>query len=187
MHAVILSDFAVPSGGAQTVAIESALALADAAVEVTFIHSIDGEDERLDRPSIRRIALGFKDVWALSAAKGAIKGVWNLAAARKLSAALAPLAKSGTILHLHQWTRAFSPSILKVLLASGMPLAVTAHDYFLSCPNGVYYRFEHEAPCALSPLSLRCLAANCDPRSFAHKAVRVARSFATVKAIAEKD
>jgi glycosyltransferase involved in cell wall biosynthesis len=187
MHAVIFSDFAVPSGGAQKVAIESAVALADAGVKVTLIHSIEGEDERLDHPSIRRVALGCKDVWKLSAAKGAIKGVWNVAAARKLAAILPPLAQGGdTVLHLHQWTRAFSPSILKVLLASRMPLAVTAHDYFLSCPNGVYYRFEREAPCALTPLSLRCLVANCDPRSFAHKGVRVARSFATARAIARK-
>jgi glycosyltransferase involved in cell wall biosynthesis len=67
-----------------------------------------------------------------------------------------------------------------------MPLAVTAHDYFLSCPNGVYYRFEQEAPCALDPLSWRCLAANCDPRSYAHKAVRVARGFATERAMARR-
>jgi glycosyltransferase involved in cell wall biosynthesis len=63
---------------------------------------------------------------------------------------------------------------------------VTAHDYFLSCPNGVYYRFEREAPCSLKPLSLSCIAAGCDPKSYAHKAVRVARSFATRSAIARK-
>jgi glycosyltransferase involved in cell wall biosynthesis len=188
MHAVILSDFAVPSGGAPKVAIESAMALADAGVGVTFIHAIEGADPRLEHASIRRIGFGFKDVWELSAAKGAVRGVWNGAAARKLAAVLSPLRQAGgTVLHLHQWTRAFSPSIFKVLVASGMPLAVTAHDYFLSCPNGVYYRFEREAPCTVRPLSLSCLSANCDARSFAHKTVRVARSFATARAIAGKD
>ncbi|MFI4996914.1 MAG: glycosyltransferase family 4 protein [Hyphomicrobiales bacterium] len=188
MKAVILSDFAVPSGGAPKVAIESALALADAGVAVTFVHSVEGEDGRLDRPSIRRVGLGLKDVWELSPAKGAVKGIWNREASRRLSEILPPLGKGGqTVLHLHQWTRAFSPSIVEPLLASGMPLAVTAHDYFLSCPNGVYYRFEHEAPCALKPLSLHCLAAGCDPRSYAHKAVRVARGFATRAAISGKE
>ncbi len=188
MKAVILSDFAVPSGGAPKVAIESALALADAGVAVTFIHSIEGEDERLDHPSIRRVGLGLKDVWELPAVKGAMNGIWNRAAARGLAALLPPARERGqTVLHLHQWTRAFSPSILEPLLASGMPLAVTAHDYFLSCPNGVYYRFERERPCAVTPLSPRCLAAPCDPRSYAHKAVRLARGFATRSAIAKKD
>ena len=187
MKAVILSDFAVPSGGAQKVAVESALALAEAGVEVTLLHSIAGEDPRLDRPGIQRLALGLKDVWELPAVEGARLGIWNRAAAARLAAMLPSLAEGGaTVLHLHQWTRAFSPAILPPLLASGMPLAVTAHDYFLSCPNGVYYRFEREAPCALRPLSLSCLAAGCDPRSRAHKAVRVLRGFATRGAIKSK-
>jgi glycosyltransferase involved in cell wall biosynthesis len=188
MRAVILCDFGRPTGGAQKVAIESALALADAGVSVTFIHSIEGEEERLAHPAIERITLKLKDVWELPAAEAAIAGIWNRAAARQLSEVLRRLPKDRmTILHLHQWTRAFSPSILGVLLASGMPLAVTAHDYFLGCPNGVYYRFERETPCTLKPLSLSCLAAACDPRSYAHKAIRVARSFATKAAISGKD
>src|SRR5580704_12486424 len=109
MKAVILSDFAVPSGGAPKVAIESALALADAGVAVTFVHAIDGEDGRLDaHPAIRRVGLGLKDVWELSPAKGAMRGIWNKAAAAKLSEVLAALGRDkGTVLHLHQWTRAF--------------------------------------------------------------------------------
>jgi glycosyltransferase involved in cell wall biosynthesis len=188
MRSVILSDFGVPTGGAQKVAIESALALAEAGVSVTFIHSIEGEDKRLDHPSIERVSLNMKDVWELPAAQAAMTGIWNRAAARQLAEILPPLRQGGiTVLHLHQWTRAFSPSILRVLLGSGMPLVVTAHDYFLSCPNGVYYRFEHEAPCRLKPLSAACLVAACDPRSYAHKAIRVARSFATRAAISGKE
>jgi glycosyltransferase involved in cell wall biosynthesis len=134
------------------------------------------------------VALGLDDVWALSAVKGAVKGIWNGAAAKKLAALLPTLRQDGeTVLHLHQWTRSLSPSAFGALLGSGMPLAVTAHEYFLACPNGVYYRFEQEAPCGLEPLSLRCMTAACDPRSFAHKAVRVARGLKLRGAIAERD
>ena len=145
---------------------------------VTFIHAIAGHDARLDHSAITRIGLDFPDVWTLPAAKAAVAGIWNRAAARKLAFHLAALPRDGqTLLHLHQWTRALSPSVFKPLLACGLPLAVTAHDYFLACPNGVYYRFEQQKPCALKPLSLGCLTARCDPKSFAHKTIRVARSF----------
>jgi len=42
MRAIILADFAVPSGGAQRVALESARALADAGVGVTYVHAASG-------------------------------------------------------------------------------------------------------------------------------------------------
>ncbi len=78
---------------------------------------------------------------------------------------LAGLPPGPVVIHLHQWTRAFSPAILPVLFGTGLPVAITLHDYFLACPNGVYYRFDRAEPCTLTPLSARCVAAPCDPRS----------------------
>lgn len=184
MHVVVLSDFAQPSGGAQKVAVESARALAAAGASVSFIHTIAGADERLDHPRINRVCLDLPDVWSLPAQAAAARGVWSFAAARKLRAVVAGLDRGQpTALHLHQWSRAFSPAVFPVLQRSRLPLAVTAHDYFIACPNGVYYRFNREEPCGLQPLSLGCIAAACDPRSPAHKAVRVARSLATAAAL----
>src|SRR5215207_301381 len=66
---------------------------------------------------------------------------------------------------------------------NGLPVAITLHDYFLACPNGVYYRFDRAEPCTLAPLSVRCVAAPCDPRSYAHKVVRVLGTALTRRAI----
>jgi glycosyltransferase involved in cell wall biosynthesis len=41
----------------------------------------------------------------------------------------------------------------------------------------MYFDFGREQPCTRQPLSLRCAAAACDARSYAHKAVRLARQF----------
>lgn len=177
MRIVILADFAVANGGAPKVAIESARALAEAGRPVTFIHAVghDG-DPRLDHPGIDRVGLGFSDVWDLPRARGVAAGLWNAAAAQRLAAILSGLPRDQTVLHLHQWTRAFSPSIFPVLTGSGHPLVITLHDYFLACPNGVYYRFEKDRPCDVRPMSIACLTAPCDPRNSFLKAIRTMRT-----------
>lgn len=178
MRVVILADVAAPTGGAPKVALESARALAEAGANVTYLHSIGSEgDPRLDHPRIERVGLGFPDVWDRPAIVGAAAGIWNPSAAAAAARYLDGLRhERDVVLHLHQWTRGFSPSILPRLLGSGRPLAITAHDYFLACPNGVYYRFDRDEPCGLVPLSAGCVAAPCDPRSRLHKVVRVLRT-----------
>lgn len=179
MHIVVLAEFAVASGGAEKVAVESARGLAEAGVDVTYVQAIDGPaDPLLDHPRIARITLGNADVWSRPAWSAALSGIWHAEAARRLRRALDALPVPADLVHLHQWTRSLSPSIWPVLLARGTPLVVTLHDYFLACPNGVYYRFDRQAPCALAPLSGACLAAPCDPKSALHKVIRVGRSLA---------
>ena len=185
MRVVVIADFAEPSGGAQAVAIQSALALASRGVAVTYLHGVPGPvDGRLRASNVDLVSLDLADVWSLPAARAALDGIWNRKAAARLAAALSTLPPGPTILHLHQWTRSLSPSALPALLRAGPPVVVTLHDYFMACPNGVYYRFERDQPCSVRPLSAACLLAPCDPRSAAHKAVRVLRSAATRAAIA---
>lgn len=179
MHVVILAEFAAASGGAEKVAVESARGLAEAGARVTYVQAVDGPvDPLLDHPRLHRVALSLPDVWSLPAWRGAATGVWNGEAARRLAAVLDALPVPADCLHLHQWSRAFSPAVLPVLRARPAPTVLTLHDYFLACPNGVYYRFDRAEPCALPPMSASCLTAPCDPKSRLHKAVRVARAAA---------
>lgn len=185
MHVLILADFGHPGGGAERVALDSASALAEAGAQVTFVHAVGEADATApSHPRIRRIGLGLADVWERPVWRAAAEGVWNREAARRLAATLAGLPSPPDVIHLHQWTRGLSPAVFPVLFRTGLPLAVTLHDYFVACPNGVYYRFDTGRPCALVPLSAACLAAPCDPRSSLHKLVRVARSVATRRALA---
>ncbi|MFL5076381.1 MAG: glycosyltransferase [Microvirga sp.] len=184
MRVVVIADFADAGGGAQRVALESARALAEAGVAVTYVHAVgESGTAALGHPLIEDIGFGLPDVWDQPAAQAARSGIWNGRAAARLKRVLAGLPPGPAVIHLHQWTRAFSPAILPVVFASGAPVAITLHDYFLACPNGVYYRFDKAEPCTLVPLLARCVAAPCDPRSYAHKAVRVLRTALTRRAI----
>lgn len=180
MRIVIVADFAEGNGGAPAVAITSAVALAGRGVAVSYLHGVRGPaDPRLAAAGVDVVPLDLVDVWDLPSAQGAAAGIWNRRAAARLSAALARLPSGPQVLHLHQWTRSLSPAVFPVLLGSGHPLVVTLHDYFLACPNGVYYRFDREEPCRLVPLSPGCAVAPCDPRSGLHKSIRLLRAAAT--------
>jgi glycosyltransferase involved in cell wall biosynthesis len=177
MRVVIIADFAEPVGGALAVALESARALAERGVPVTYVHGVgDRGHALLDHPLIERVGFGFSDIWDLPKVKAVARGVWNPVAAQRLTRLIGELPPGPTVLHLHQWTRSLSPSVFGVLVNSGHPVAVTTHDYFLACPNGVYYRFELGKPCWVRPMSVPCLTAPCDPRNSFYKAVRTMRT-----------
>lgn len=184
-HVVVVADFGLSKGGAENVAIDASRALADRGIDVTYVFAVGTEpDERLRHPRIKAVGLGFSDLWAMPRIVGAQAGIWHVEAARRLGAELAKLPAAGTVVHLHQWTRAFSPSIFSELLSSGRPLAVTMHGYYLACPTGIMYRYDTKSVCTLTPGSVACTLANCDPISPLHKAIRIARTWATQHAIA---
>ena len=181
---VVIADFGLSKGGAENVAIDSARALADTGLDVSYIFAVGTAfDDRLVHPRITAIGLGFPDLWAMSRLVGAQAGIWHRQAARRLAAELDRLPSDGTVVHLHQWTRSLSPSIFQGLLAARRPLAVTMHGYYVACPTGILYRYDTQQVCTLKPGSLACTFANCDPLSPLHKAIRIARTWATRHAI----
>src|SRR5215211_4221700 len=102
MRAVILADFATPNGGAPKVALESARALAQAGVAVTYVHAIGDEPHPLlDRPGIDRVGRGVSEVGGTPVAKGAAAGIWHREAARRVAGEAGELARGRTVLHLH--------------------------------------------------------------------------------------
>lgn len=185
MHVLIISDFGHVNGGAAKVALESALALAKAGTRATFVYAVGPLDERVGQAGIEAVHIEAPHVWSvknpLAAARGA---VWNDAAEAALSELFAARAGADAVIHVHQWTKAFSPAVFAAAERAGAPVLVSAHDYFFACPNGAYYHFSKARPCALKPMSACCVASNCDRVSYAHKAVRLARQRALDAALA---
>jgi glycosyltransferase involved in cell wall biosynthesis len=183
MRSVIISDFGSVNGGAAKVAIESARGLADAGVEIVFACALGPVSERLDHPLIQVEMFPGREVWKIgSRVVAARQGIWNQPAHDFLTRLLARQS-SGTLVHLHQWTKAFSPAAIAAAGASGLPVAITMHDYFSFCPVGGYFDFKAGAPCKLQPMSVGCVTANCDRASYVHKLVRVARQWRSDEAL----
>lgn len=184
MRAVIISDFGSVNGGAAKVAIESARGLAEAGVEVVFACAIGPVSDRLDHPRITVARYPGEEVWQVgSRIAAARQGIWNAAAHEFLSALLARQPRGDTLVHLHQWTKAFSPAAVAAAGSSGLPVAITMHDYFSFCPVGSYFDYKAGAPCQQKPMSAGCVTANCDRASYVHKLVRVARQWRSDEAM----
>ena len=184
MHIVIVSDYGYVSGGAAQVAVKSAAALAERGIKVTFACALGPPSRELDRPGITVHCLGASNIWAVRQRwRAAAQGIWNAAAGQWLKALLHDCDPSETVVHMHQWTKAFSPSVLAVATTCELPFVVTLHDYFLSCPNGAYFVYPKQRPCSVQPMSAACWATDCDARSATHKAVRLLRQLATGAAV----
>lgn len=183
MRSVIVSDFGSVNGGAAKLAIESARGLAEAGVDVVFVCAIGPVSERLTHPKVAVEILGGQDVWAVGARWSAARqGIWNAAAGQFLADILARQ-PPGTMVHLHQWTKAFSPAAIAAAGESGLPVALTLHDYFAFCPTGGYFDFQRGKVCTRRPMSLSCIGAHCDRASYVHKLVRVARQWRSDEAL----
>jgi glycosyltransferase involved in cell wall biosynthesis len=188
VRAVIISDFGSVNGGAAKVAIESARGLAEAGVEIVFACAIGPISERLDHPRISVEHFAGKEIWQVESKLAAARqGIWNAQAYSFLSDLLARQPRDETLVHLHQWTKAFSPAAIAAAGESGLPVALTVHDYFSFCPVGGYFDFKANALCQRRPMSIGCVACNCDRASYPHKLIRVARQFGSDKAMRKLD
>lgn len=186
MRVVIVCDPGHVDGGASKVAITSTRGLADAGIAVDYICASGPFAPELTHPHIRLHCLNMGSVWTqTNPVIAAAQGIWNGAAQKQLEVILSTLPRNDTVVHFHQWTKSFSPSVLAAPSRLGLPAVVSLHDYFLACPTGLYYRFPDATPCSLTPMSGACLASRCDSRNSLYKAVRVVRQVATAKALAE--
>jgi glycosyltransferase involved in cell wall biosynthesis len=176
VHIVLVLDHAHINGGQAKVAIESALGMRARGHAVTLFAAVGPVDPRLPEAGVAAVCLGQDDVHSTrNKLAFAAQVVWNRAAARALRDLLAQCDPADPVVHVHGWAKALSPSIGPVLAASGLPLVYTMHEFFLVCPNGGFYDYGAQAICHRRPMSLPCLARNCDSKSYPRKLLRLAR------------
>lgn len=169
---VVINDLSHPMGGASALAVDSARRFAEMGFRVAMLAG-DTADEALAASGIAVTALGQSRLLGRSSAL--LDGLWNRAAARMVRGWIAANDTPGTVYHLHGWSQILSPSVFAALAPVRARLVISAHDFFLACPNGAFTNFATGAPCPHTALSRACLAEACDRRGAAHKAWRVLR------------
>ncbi len=176
MPIIVVADHAHINGGQAKVAVESALGLAARGHTVTVFAAVGPADPRLTEAGIETILLDQVDVTTTnSLARFGVQWLWNQKAAAALGELLARHDPAETVVHVHAWAKALSPSIGPVLAGSRAPVVFTMHEYYLACPNGGFYDYPVSAACHRAPVSLACVAHNCDSRGYARKLMRVGR------------
>ena len=170
---VIINDTVSTRGGAGKLAVQLATSLAGRGFDVTFFAGDDGDSATLERHGVNIVAAGGKAL--LESRRAVVDGVYNRKAAALLKSYIEENDAPDVVYHVHAWSQILSPSIFDALRPVAARCAITAHDFFLICPNGIYSNYQQEKQCALKPMSARCLLSNCDKRNYAHKMWRVAR------------
>lgn len=172
---VILNDIAKPMGGATALALLSAQLFRARGLPVTFISGDAGENADLAAAGVEVVALGQARLEAAGVASGLIGGLFNRAALTMVTQWIEANDTPRTVYHLHGWAQILSPSVFKALQPVSHRLVLSAHDFFLTCPNGSQSFLKSGRICPLTPMTPTCIAANCDRRLYAHKLWRVAR------------
>ena len=173
---VLVLDHASVTGGQARVAFDSAIGLKRHGHQPIVFAAAGPVAAELEAAGVRTVCLGQSDlVGHRSVVTAAAQGMWNAAAADALGGLLATLPRHSTLVHVHGWAKALSPSIAAPIAASGLPAVYTLHEYSLLCPNGGFFNYRTEEPCRLRPLSAACLASNCDSRGYSRKLWRAAR------------
>ena len=176
MKVIVVADHAHINGGQTKVAIESALGLAARGHDVTYFAAVGPADPRLAAAGVEAAILGQTDVGkARSLAVFGVQWLWNRPAAKTLEALIRRSDPHDTVVHVHAWAKALSPSLGPVLEASAAPVVFTMHEYYLACPNGGFYDYPVASACHRVPMSAACLAHNCDSRGYSRKLMRVGR------------
>ncbi|GJE36716.1 glycosyltransferase family 4 protein [Methylobacterium persicinum] len=176
MQIVLVADHAAINGGQAKVAIESALGLASRGYDVTLFAACGPVDARLEPAGIRVVCLGQDDVTTTrNPLAFAAQAIWNGHAADALARELARYEVGATLVHVHAFAKALSPSIGRALRAAGHPCLYTMHEFFLVCPTGGFYDYRAGAICHRTPMSASCIGTNCDARSYPRKVARMIR------------
>lgn len=172
---VVINDLAEPKGGATALALEGAIACGDRGIKITYICGDHGNNEALRDRNIEVVSLGMARLTATGAVRALATGLYNPAARHMLAQWIARHDTPRTVYHVHGWAQILSPSIFAALYPLMDRVVLHAHDFFLACPNGSFSFLRTGEICPLVPLSTRCVATNCDRRSYPHKLWRVAR------------
>jgi hypothetical protein len=176
VHVVLVLDHAHINGGQAKVALDSAVGLRQRGHRVTVFAAVGPVDPRLAESGARVVCLGQDDIASTTNKLAfAVQAIWNRRATARLAAELTLCDPRDTLVHVHAFAKALSPSIGTAIRRSGLPCLYTMHEFFLVCPNGGFYEYPADRICHRTPMSAACLTTNCDARSYPRKLLRVVR------------
>jgi glycosyltransferase involved in cell wall biosynthesis len=172
---VVLNDVSIARGGATSLALASIRGLRARGVAVTLITGDDGDNPELDDIGVGIVPMGQALLLDAGMREAFFRGLYNRRTIAVVGDWISRNDTPDTVYHVHTWAKILSPSLFQALRPVAGRLIVSAHDFFLVCPNGGYVFYGTGSPCQLRPMSFACLRASCDRRSYGHKLWRVAR------------
>ena len=167
---IVVCDFANITGGAERVAITSAVSLAETGSNVVMFTGKGPVCNELKNSNVHVICLNQEEaIKDSNRLRGIVRGIYNHSAQHEIEKLLKEYDPNDTVIHMHGWSKVLSSSIFIPIKRMGFKVIVTMHDYFLQCPNGCCYDFQKKEICEKKAMSIDCVLCNCDKRSYIYK------------------
>ena len=185
---IVVCDFANITGGAERVAVTSAVSLAETDSNVVMFTGKGSVCDELKNSNVHVICLNQEEaIKDSNRLRGIIRGIYNRSARQEMEKLLKEYDPKDTVIHMHGWSKVLSSSIFIPIKRMGFKVLVTMHDYFLQCPNGCCYDFQKKEICEREALSVDCVTCNCDKRSYIYKLYRIIRQIGMHKLVKGTD
>ena len=185
-NVILVNDFAHIQGGADAVAITSAVALARRGIRIIFFSAVPPIEKKLTEAGINMICMEKEDILHdKNRVNAIVKGIYDKSVERRFKALLQQYSNKDTIVHIHTWTKALTSAVFSVAASLEFKTLLTLHDFFSVCPNGGLFNYQKNKICSYAPMSCGCILSNCDKRSYAQKQWRVIRQFVQNKIISK--
>lgn len=171
---VVINDSSMISGGATKVAHACIVAAIQGGFDVGVLVGDDAANLATRYPGLRIEHLGQRPLRESSQLRDMAQKLYNREAHRAIRRLLEWAGPDATV-HVHAWSQILSPAIFYALAEHEGRIIVTAHDFFLNCPNGGFIDYPTGNICTRVPMSASCLTTNCDKRNYGHKLWRAMR------------
>jgi len=180
MKVVIVVEKNDMGGGAQKVALMSALGLAERGIDVTiFSGNAQPDDHVVGNSHISNVCIDEPSFWDLPHKHRRLKRLlWSDRAAEELAKLLEKHSYYDTIVHIHTFGQKLTASVVTCALDMCFATILTCHEYSAACPTHVFYNYPDETVCTKRPLSLDCITSQCH-QSRTYKLGNVAQKYAT--------
>ncbi len=179
---VIVDNDAHVTGGTAQVAISSAIELAKLGKRIVYVSADKAAIPELQNSGAEIYCLNYYNINTdPNRIRAAVNGIWNRRVAGDLRRILQGLNPAETVVHVHGYMHALSPSIFKVCRKMHFHTVLTLHDYFILCPCGGFYDYSANKICTRVPLSWSCITCNCDKRSYLQKIWRMLRQIGAIR------
>lgn len=176
-NVIVVNDNDYVNGGAALVAIETANLLYEHGYNVIFFCAVSDPDKSILNKNIKVVATnqGFY-LNSKNKLKGCIRGLYDRKTKKVFKKIISTLDSQETIVSIHGYTKALSPSFIGLCKKYKIKTLFTVHDYFCICPNGGLFNYKKNRICH-KQMSCKCFFCNCDSRNYAFKMYRNLRFF----------
>ena len=188
VNIIVVSDFGYHAGGAETVAIDTALELSkDKRYKVYFFCGVGPICRELESSNVEVTLLDVEEYFKRrhGRLKSSMAGLYDMRVYEAFLNRYRHLHPERTVVHFHSWFHALSPSVIHAAYRCNFQVMVTLHEYSSICGNMALYNYRKGEVCRCRPCGLKCMISNCDKRNYIHKIYRMVRLFA-YRAIVKK-